>query len=59
MQRNICIHIFYKSNQTLLLHFIYNYHDNDDNDNDLNLKFLWTKLTEVDRFEMLSLFCFS
>ena len=56
MQRNICV---YESNQTLLLHFIYNYHDNDDNDNHLNLKFLWTKLTEVDRFEMLSLFCFS
>ena len=59
MQRSICVHILYESNQTLLLHFIYNYHDNDDNDNHLNLKFLWTKLTEVDRFEMLSLFCFS
>ena len=59
MQRSIFVHILYESNQTLLLHFIYNYHDNDDNDNHLNLKFLWTKLTEVDRFEMLSLFCFS
>ena len=59
MQRSICVHILYESNQTLLLHFIYKYHDNDDNDNHLNLKFLWTKLTEVDRFEMLSLFCFS
>ena len=63
MQRNICVHILHKFNQILLLHFFHSYHDDDDDDDDsdnhLNLKFPLLKFTEVDRFQMLLLFCFS
>ena len=62
MQRNICVHILHKFSQILLLHFFHSYHDDDDDDdsdNHLNIKFLLLKFTEVDRFQMLLLFCFS
>ena len=62
MQRNICVHILHKFNQTLLLHFFHSYDDDDDDDDDidyhLNLKSLRLNLQRLIAFKCYCCFVF-